>query len=60
MPICGEFRINDNRLQEVLRVKENEGYKHITPKIPNSVITIQPIESLTQDEWFEHLHNALR
>jgi len=60
MPNLGEFRINENILAEVLRVKENEGYKHLTPKIPNRVKTTQPIEVLTQSEWFEHLHKELR
>ncbi len=58
MPNLGEFRINENILAEVLRVKENEGYKHLTPKRPNRVNTIEPIEQLTMDEWFDHLRNT--
>lgn len=60
MPTLGEFRINENRLQEVLRVKENEGYKHIYPKTPNRVVTTEPTEVLSQTEWFDYLHKALR
>jgi hypothetical protein len=58
MPNLGEFRINENILAEVLRVKENEGYKHLPPKIPNKVVTTYPTEVLTQTEWFDHLHNT--
>ena len=60
MPTFGEFRINENRLAEIKRVKENEGYKHLAPKIPNRVVTIHPTKVLTQNEWFNHLHKELR
>jgi hypothetical protein len=60
MPIFGEFRINDVRLQDVLRLKQNKNYSHIPPKIPNNVKTIQPIEKLTQTEWFDYLFRIKR
>lgn len=60
MPNLLEFNINDNLLDEVLRVKRNLGYKTIPPKIPNMVNTIQPKEVLTKSEWFDHLHKELR
>ena len=60
MPTLGEFRINQNRLEEVLRVKAEQFNVPMTAKIPNKVNTIKPTEELTIHEWFNHLHTALR
>lgn len=61
MPTLGEFRINENRLQEVLRVKSELYNVPMTAKKPTTKVnTIQPSEELNQSEWYQHLHNTLR
>lgn len=60
MPKFNTFNVNENHLQEVLRVKNEAIAEPIQPKLPNRVHTIQATEKLTVVEWFNYLFQIKR
>jgi len=62
MPSMNNFNIKEDRVQEVLRVKQNLASTLNRPfEQPKGIAkTIEPPERLGLDEWFAYIKNSLR